>query len=209
MSSISPRATRKPPAERQAEIRAAAIELALDEGLDGISLRKIASRIGVTPPLVSHYHPTMDELVADTFSAIVTAEIDELQQALSAESDPVATVRRYLDFLLLDTRDEITVVWLDGWSRGRRNAALAQAVRGQMDAWQQFTRQLIEAGAASGAFEVDDPQRAAWRLLGIVDGLNAHSLVHVANRARARAEVAIITEAELGLRAGQLAASDY
>jgi AcrR family transcriptional regulator len=205
MSSTESKVTRKAPAERQAEIRAAAIALALEHGLDGVTQRRIAARVGVTAPLVSHYHSNMDALVAETFAAIVTAEIAELRGILGEAPTPTAAIRGYLDFLLTDDRDDVTVVWLDGWSRGRRNSALAEAVRAQMDAWQQFTKQLVDAGIAAGEFAVGDSQRAAWRMLGIIDGLNAHSLVRAEDHTSTRREVAALTESELGLAPGTLA----
>ncbi len=207
MSSTPTKAVRKSPAERESEIRAAAVALALAEGLDGVTLRRIATRVGVTPPLVAHYHPAMDVLVAETFATIVRAEIDEVREAIGGGRSAVSALSALLDYLLSDARDDVTVIWLDGWSRGRRNPGLAVAVRQQMDAWQQLTRRVIASGQASGEFAVSDAGRVAWRLLGIVDGLNAHSLVHSGDRATVRSEVAALTEAELGLPDGALTAS--
>jgi AcrR family transcriptional regulator len=204
MSSTDTRASRKSPAERQGEIRAAAVALALEHGLDGLTQRRIAARVGVTAPLVSHYHPNMDTLVAETFATIVANEIEQLRVILEHTADPTEAVRSFLDFLLADDRDDVTVVWLDGWSRGRRNLALAAAVREQMDAWQQFTQQLVDAGVATGAFTVADSQRAAWRLVGVIDGLNAHALVNARDRTTIRREVGELSEGELGLAPGTL-----
>ena len=55
-----------------------ATALALEEGLAGVTMRAVASRIGVAPALVAHYEPNMDELVTSTFRAIVGGELDEL-----------------------------------------------------------------------------------------------------------------------------------
>jgi AcrR family transcriptional regulator len=72
------RAERKAPEERRAEIDAASRGLALSEGLSAVTLRGVAARAGVTPALVAHYRPNMDELVAETFRAIVAAELREV-----------------------------------------------------------------------------------------------------------------------------------
>lgn len=120
------RAIRKPAAERRADITAAAVALALEEGLAGVTMRAVATRIGVAPALVAHYEPNMDELVTSTFRAIVGGELDELEVQLS----PIASAAEKLDLLvstLLDgSRDAVTHVWVDGWSLGRRNETLAE-----------------------------------------------------------------------------------
>ncbi|MDR5698593.1 TetR/AcrR family transcriptional regulator [Agromyces aerolatus] len=74
------RASRKAPAERRAEIAEAARALALDDGLAAVTLRGVAARAGVTPALVAHYRPNMDELVAETFRTIVSAELREIAE---------------------------------------------------------------------------------------------------------------------------------
>ncbi|WP_371031045.1 TetR/AcrR family transcriptional regulator [Pseudoclavibacter sp. JSM 162008] len=171
------RATRKPAAERRADITAAATALALEEGLAGVTMRAVANRIGVAPALVAHYEPNMDELVTSTFRAIVGGELDELEVELA----PVGSASARLDLLvatLLDgSRDAVTHVWVDGWSIGRRNETLAEGVRAEMDRWHDAITRILVAGSATGEFRVREPDAVAWQILGMIDGLNAHALV--------------------------------
>lgn len=175
------RAARKAPEERRAEIDAAARELALTEGLTAVTLRGVAARAGVTPALVAHYRPSMDELVAETFRLIVAAELREVAPAHAEAAAPTALVTERLAALvhtLLDGgREDVTLIWVEAWALGRRNETLAAAVREQMDAWQAVVHDLIAAGVAADEFEVDDPGAVAWQLIGMIDGLNAQALV--------------------------------
>ncbi|MDT7675852.1 MAG: hypothetical protein QOD82_3754, partial [Pseudonocardiales bacterium] len=41
-----------------------AAELALANGLEALTLRRVAEALGVFPGLVNHYFPAVDELVA-------------------------------------------------------------------------------------------------------------------------------------------------
>ena len=171
------RAIRKPAAERRADITAAAVALALEEGLAGVTMRAVATRIGVAPALVAHYEPNMDELVTSTFRAIVGGELDELQVQLA----PIASAAEKLDLLvgtLLDgSRDAVTHVWVDGWSLGRRNETLAQGVRAEMDRWHEAITRILVVGRKTGEFGVREADAVAWQILGMIDGLNAHALV--------------------------------
>ncbi|WP_426979933.1 hypothetical protein ACQCSU_01080 [Pseudarthrobacter sp. O4] len=46
-----------------------------------------------------------------------------------------------------------------------------------MDAWQGVLQGVVEAGVAAGEFETSDSASVAWQILGMIDGLNAQSLV--------------------------------
>ena len=199
-----PGARRKSPADRAAEIAGAAREIALADGLAGITLRGVAARIGVTPALVSHYQPSMDVLVADTFGAIVSAEIGEVAEELAPCPSTVAALGTLIDSLLGPERSPVTALWLDAWSLGRRNPALAVEVGVQMDAWQAFVSGLLRAGVAAGEFTAADPDAVAWQLLGIIDGLNAHAIVRYGHAGSLRGLVRTVAEHELGLAAGVL-----
>lgn len=205
-SGSAARARRRSPAQRRAQIAAAAVELALAEGLSAVTLRAIAARIGVTPALVAHYAPRMDELVADTFTAIVDAELSELGE-LTASGSVIARLATLLRAILDGTRDDVTLVWVEAWALGRRSETLAAAVRAAMDRWQALVEPLLEAGAAEGAFRIDDPADAAWQLLGMIDGVNAQSLVRWGGASDRSALMERATEGLLGLAPGALSAA--
>lgn len=199
------RASRKAPEERRAEIVEAARGLALDEGLAAVTLRGVAARAGVTPALVAHYRPNMDELVAETFRTIVAAELNEVAGPRSdGDADVSATVRlgALVRTLLDGSRDDVTLVWVEAWALGRRNETLGAAVREQMDAWQTVLHDLIAAGAAAGEFDVEDPSAVAWQLLGMIDGLNAQALVRWGEGRRVLLTHAL--EGMLGVERGSL-----
>ncbi|MBN9155129.1 MAG: TetR family transcriptional regulator C-terminal domain-containing protein [Microbacterium sp.] len=179
MSSIPARTRiRKSPVERREEISAAAIALALEQGLLAVTLRGIAARVDVASGLVAHYAPSMDDLVAATFSAIVRAELDDVRALLADGPDAIHRVGMLVDTLLDGSRDDVTLVWVQAWALGPRSDALAAAVREEMDAWQELIAGIVAEGIAQDAFHVADPDAVAWQILAMIDGLNAQSLVH-------------------------------
>lgn len=207
MSSTRPRTrTRKAPAERAAELIAAAVDLARTEGLAAVTLRAVAQRAGVTPGLVAHYHPSMDELVALVFTTLATAERDEVADLLAAQTGPADRVRTLCATLLDGTREDITVVWVESWALGRRNAALAQAVRDQATAWNGLVCGVLEEGRAAGVLDLAATavDGAAWQLMGLIDGLNAQSLVRRTDAARFVTETTRAAEALLGAPPGTI-----
>ncbi|MCR1161569.1 MULTISPECIES: TetR/AcrR family transcriptional regulator [Micrococcaceae] len=171
------RAVRKSPAERATEITEAARQIALETGLTALTLRNVAARVGVASGLVAHYQPNMDALVSNTFATIVAAETQEIAALLSQLPGPSERLSLLVDTLLDNSRLDVTAIWVEAWTLGRRNEALAASVREQMDAWQKVFQGVVEDGNASGAFNVSDAAAVAWQILGMVDGLNAQALV--------------------------------
>jgi AcrR family transcriptional regulator len=196
--------TRKPAAERSAEIVAAATALARDDGLSALTLRAVAERAGVAPALIAHYQPSMDDLVARVYTDLVAEEVRDVQTLLDAEPDPGRQVARLLSTLLDDVREDLTVVWVEGWALARRNEALAAAVRAQMAAWHAMVNDVIERGRADGLFQTDAASDVAWQLVGMIDGINAQSLVRGADPATVVAQLARAFETLLGAAPGSL-----
>lgn len=194
------------PEERDHSILDGAIGLARESGLESLTVRAVAARVGVTPALVAHYRPGMDAFVADVFGLIVAAERDEVIAAFDGADGPAALragLLRLIETLLDADRDDVTLIWVQAWALGARNEALAARVRQEMDGWQSALEQIFARVAATGAIAAGRADMAAWLLLAMVDGMNAHSLVKWAPRDRAdlarRALSAVLDTAPLDI----------
>ncbi|OAN41348.1 TetR/AcrR family transcriptional regulator [Microbacterium sp. H83] len=183
--SRAPAARRLPPEQRERSILDGAVALAVESGLEALTVRAVAARVGVTPALVAHYRPVMDDFVAEVFALIVAAERDEVIGGHDPALDLPDGLLRIIETLLDDSREDVAMVWVQAWALGARNDALAAAVRAEMDRWQSALEELI-ARAVSGDPSIRvDAGTSAWMLLAMVDGMSAHSLVKWAPRDRA------------------------
>ncbi len=176
---------RLPPEQRERSIVDGAIALARESGLEALTLRAVAAKVGVTPALVAHYRPVMEAFVAEVFTAIVAAERDEVIASYDPALDLRANLLRLIETLLDDARDDVAMVWVQSWALGVRNEALAARVRAEMDLWQTALEELISGALAETSGAGVDAASSAWMLLAMVDGMSAHSLVRWAPRDRA------------------------
>lgn len=173
------------PELREKAIREAAIALAQESGIAQLTVRTIAARAGVAPALVAHYRPSMDAFVAEVFGAIVAAERDEVMAAARMAEGLRPRIASIVGTLLDDGRDDVTLVWVQAWAAGARNEELAARVRHEMDAWQHALDAIVAEGVRAGEITAERADGAAWLLLAMVDGMNAHSLVKWAPEDRA------------------------
>lgn len=140
-------------------------------------MRAVAARVGIAATLVVHHVDSMDALVAEAFASVVAAELDEVRAFAALPEHSEAPLEAVLESLLDSTHTEVTLVWVESWVLGRVNEPLAQKVREQMEAWRHFLAELIAEGVAAGRYQVADSLAVAGQLLGMIDGVGAHSLV--------------------------------
>lgn len=197
---------RKPTEQRRAEIVASACEIALADGLDSLTLRRVAGTLGVFPGLVSHYFPSIDQLVAEAFADIMTRDRDQTFAMIEgAAQTPLPRLRELLRYMLSDDRDRISLLWLDAWHGARQRPALQVALVAQMQAWDRRLAALIQAGVSTGELHTTDALLASTRILATIDGLTVVAAIKSAIDNSAVGDLVVTTaERELGLQPGEL-----
>ncbi|MGW0550009.1 TetR/AcrR family transcriptional regulator [Streptomyces altiplanensis] len=206
-SSVQRKRIRKDPADRRAEIVAAAAGIALTEGLECITLRRIGEELDVRPGLISHYFPAVEDLVAEAFGHAASAELDALIPAERTDGTPTRHLARFFAHATGQAYDDISRLWLNARHLSRYRPALSDRVVVQEAAWRERLEELIRDGVGRGEFRTDDPLVAAIRILVVLDGLGAHANTDTGNRPPAIRRMAVSTaERELGLPDGTLTA---
>jgi len=161
---------RKPPEERRAEIVAAAAAIALDEGLERVTLRAVAGRLGVRPGLISHYFSAAEDLVAAGFAYAIS---DERNRLVPLDGTPLERIAR----LVLRVRSaggiKLAKLWLNARHLARFSAPVALSIEEQEALDRAQLRELIAAGVRSGDF-VAEPGAATVRILVAIDGFGAY-----------------------------------
>ena len=171
--------------ERPREILAAARELFLEHGVERVSTRQIAGRVGMSQTALYVYFKSKDEML----DALVDAAFAKLGAAfrhLGKPADPVAILRLaiagYIRFGL-NNPDEYRIAFL--LRDGRRAAAKPSGPRQYTTGMQVFAmlEAMISECAAAGAIRaagsaVDDARGTAQVLWAAVHGLVALLLAY-------------------------------
>jgi AcrR family transcriptional regulator len=180
--------------------------VALRDGLSALTQRVVAAEAGIAPALVTHYWPSMEQLIATTFVEIVADEILDVMSLGSQEQTVTNSLKAIISTVLDSSREDVTVVWVDAWSLGRRMPILAAKIREQMNAWHESLTEVIREGISNGEFSSPeiDVDSIARQIFGMVDGLNAHALVNYTEDGQRLHLISRALELELGLPPGKL-----
>ena len=192
-------AKRKLPAERRGELLARAVELAVAEGLSAVTLRRVAADLGVTPGLVSHYFSSAELLITAAFRSAAVADLAEARSRVDAAATALAKMDALADYVLDDSSDDAGALWLEAWSLGRRNPALATEANDLTDEWLICIADIVRAGMRDGEFVVDDVNVAARRLLTMIDGLGAQKVIRAVPSDEAKHIARAYFASELGV----------
>lgn len=161
--------------QRREEIAVAVCRLAGRQGLDGVSLRQVATEAGVSMGRVQHYFTTKDEMLRFAFRTIserVERRMAAAVADLGTSPPPRALVRALLvELLPLTEQTEAEAPVLAAFlARAVVEPALAESQRADAQRLREFVAAQI--GAAPG-----DPILEATTLLAVVDGLMTQLLI--------------------------------
>lgn len=171
--------TRLPTEERQAEIVAAALNLARDISPVSITTGDIANAIGVTQGAVFKHFPTKDDIWLATMKWVREHLLLKLEQAARAETSGVlaleAVFRAHVAFVLAHPGAP-RIIFHE--LQQPADSPVKQEVRALLQAYRQLLRDQFKSGMKSGELPTGlDPEAAATLFVGIVQGLVMQSML--------------------------------
>lgn len=170
-------AKRKMPSERHDELLRQAVQISRTDGLGAVTLRKVATDLGVTPGLVSHYFSSAEQLITAAFRTAAVEDLETARTLMAAQATATEGINALMDYTLDESSMDASALWLEAWSLGRTNPALAAEAATLTDQWLDCIAEVVRAGNGNGEFSVADPDVAARRLLTMIDGLGAQMVV--------------------------------
>lgn len=159
------------PDERREEILAEAAMMALDTGLESITLRAVADRLSVRPGLIWHYFPAAQNLVIGAF---VRATSGERERLIPLDGTPTDRMARMVARAQSPESSPLARLWLNARHLSRFSPELGQALEEQEALDRGRLLDLINAGNAAGDFSAVDPFGACVRILIALDGVGAY-----------------------------------
>lgn len=160
------------PSDRSGQIVAAAVAIVREDGIDAVSVRRVAARAGVGASTLRHYFPTQRDLNEAVAARVLAVTLDDRRIA-DANLDPV---ERLVDCLwqFVEGDEAVRIRWLDlvhGAVTHGPDSLPAQLLAGftatgraRMVAW-------LDRLAVEGHLDAQDVAGASTALAVRVDGL--------------------------------------
>ena len=165
-------------AQRRAELIGVVWQLIVDDGLPGVTVRRVAERSGWSSGAVRHYLPTRDAMV-DAAARQVAAVIEQRIRAVPVDSGPAGALAGVLAAVLpVDaTMRQASRVWLAFVGQAASDRTLADAHGIVYRDLNTLLVELLEWAAAEGHPVGAGEAAAAAQLQALVDGLTVHLLL--------------------------------
>lgn len=160
--------------ERRAELCAAVWRLASREGLEAVTVRRVAQEAGWSTGAVVHYFSDKEDLLLSAFQTVADRVSHRLARLEERTTEPLELARAWLvEGLPVDADRKAEVrVWFALLGLALTRPALARAQRLTYRAWRGRIAELLREAQTAGALRADvDCPAAAAALVALVDGL--------------------------------------
>lgn len=156
---------------RRETILAAAMKVALTEGLSAMTVRRVAAAASIATGQMHHHFTSAGALKAEVFLRL-------MRQSLEAPVLPESANWRERLFDMLGAQNESLEPYIRLWREAQllaeHDADIRSAWVKGMEMWHEETVKILGAGADAAAFTLKDtPQAIAWRLIALVCGLDS------------------------------------
>jgi TetR/AcrR family transcriptional regulator, transcriptional repressor of bet genes len=160
--------------QRREELAAAVWRVAAHEGLEAVTVRRVAEEAGWSTGALVHYFPDKEELLLFAFRTVADRVGRRVAETEAMTSDPLELARAMLaEGLPLDReRQEEVRVWFAFLGLALTRPALARAQRVTYRAWRDRVADHLGAAQRDRAIRPDaDPAAEAAALVALVDGI--------------------------------------
>ena len=152
------------------------VELLVNGGYEGVSVRRVAKGAGVSIGAVQHHFPTKDAMLSAAMGHASHAFVEQLFSRVPPDADAVTRLRQ-VSLELLGMRPEqrtVSVLWVAQLARSTTDPNAAQR---HAQGWQQvedlLARMIADCLPRSGD---DAVRRRSGALLAMIDGLATAAL---------------------------------
>ncbi|MFF5991263.1 TetR/AcrR family transcriptional regulator [Prauserella flavalba] len=157
--------------DRFADIRTAALELFTRKGYEATTMADIGAAVGMRAPSLYKHVDSKQDVLARLMTATMTELLTAHRAAVGTTTDPVERLRRATEaHVRYHARHR-----LEAFVGNREIRALVEPHRGRVLAlrseYEAAFRELVEAGVATGAFQVASVKLASYAILDLGMGV--------------------------------------
>ena len=173
---------------RRRSLIEASWDVIASEGIEGVTLRKVAAAAGCTTGRLTHYFSSRDDLILSALRSVYADSARRMVAIEKGEKDPETRLRHivYEALPLNRTRLREWRVWIVFWAAATANDGLAAENAQRFKAWQRLLTKLITDVSSR-----DQTEQRAFELASMIDGLGIRICLTTNRRTQAMARTAV------------------
>lgn len=155
----------------EAAIRKAAADLIARHGFEAVSMRQLAGEVGVQAAALYRYFPNKEELLYTLMREHMDGLIAAWEAARPATNDPATRLSAFTANHIryhVERRHSTHVSNMELRSLSRDKLSAILKLR---TAYEKELRQILRAGAESGAFDIEDTTLTAMAMIQMITGV--------------------------------------
>ncbi len=192
---------------RKPEILRHTYKVVEEEGFKGMTIGKIAKRMGVNSGLLIHYFKSKEGLIMEMVDFLYESSLNQYLKELETLTNPRDRMESLLD-ILFDTsgkRPQKDAVFWSCYAMGFRNEQIREKIQGMMTKFIDFGVEEMKIWETDGLANVADKKKAAAIILALSEGFgilrnsidDPKTLMEVAQFMKASALTALESQAPL------------
>jgi AcrR family transcriptional regulator len=157
--------------ETAEKVRKAALRLFAASGYAAVSMRDIATQVGVQPGALYNHFPTKQHILKD----LMLSHMADLLAAWDIadfpdETDPIECFVRFHIRYHLERADEVFIAYMELRSLDAENFAIVEAERRR---YETILTDILSEGAASGRYHIDNAKVTTRAIIAMLTGIPA------------------------------------
>lgn len=155
----------------RSEIRKVSLALFAQSGYSAVSMRQIASQVGVQASAIYQYYQNKQQILVSLLQTHMDGLLKACHEDLTA-GDPIDRLEQFARFHIrynIIRSDEVFLAYMELRSLEPEGFAIIADLRSQYEA---ILKSILREGANSGAMKIDDPHVSAMAILAMLTGVN-------------------------------------
>lgn len=160
-------------ARTEEAIRQAAIDLIAARGFEAMTLRELASKVGIQPGSIYRYFPSKAKLLVDLLVEHLEFLLESWARDQPKDPDPVVQLRAFVDFHIRShtlRRREVFVANMELRSLAPDDYRRVVGLRRR---YETALTDILRAGADRGLFRIPDARIATFAILAMLTGVGS------------------------------------
>ena len=154
-----------------AAIREAGLDLIHEHGFEAMSLRQLATRVGLQPGSLYNHIETKQDLLFDLIHNHMVTLLASIDEALDGIEDPTERLKAFIAFHLtyhIERKREVFIGSSELRSLEAKNRKKIVALR---RSYEDRLCDILDRGAAKKLFKIDDTRVSAYAVLAMLTGI--------------------------------------